>query len=300
MAQILNGKVVAQQIQNKIKSTIEELNGTPRLTVILCTDDPASNVYVQRKIKICEEVGIESRLIEPHKDRRWSYLGSDVLFEHVAYESQRWQTDGILLQLPLPADMMAMKDMIIDKINPLKDVDCFTSSNYGNLLRGSPTFLPCTPHGICHLLKYYNIALNGKKVVIINRSNIVGKPLMAMMLQNSDYGNATVCVCHDHTPPDTLRETCLWADIIVVAVGKPKFLTKDMVRKESIVIDVGINRVDGKVCGDVDFENVSEIVSAITPVPGGVGPCTVAMLMGNTLQSFKRKRGVDAHYWDNW
>lgn len=194
-------------------------------------------------------------------------------------------TDGILVQLPLPKRLDHLD--VFDLIDPIKDVDVFSPTNVGLLHQGRPRYVPCTPAGIQELLLRHAIQISGKKVCIINRSDIVGRPLQALLSQNNNKANATVTLCHDHTPPGLLRDVCLDSDIIVVAVGKPKFLTADMVPTGCIVVDVGINRVDGKVVGDVDFGPVERKARAISPVPGGVGPCTVAMLMRNCVEAWK-------------
>lgn len=291
---ILDGKAVADRVLEKVKAEIEKYKFRIRLSVILCTDDPASKIYVDRKIKTCESVGIQGRLLTPHKTGwGWSHRKHDLLTEEIQMANDHL-CDGILLQLPLPKDMN--KRSFLNLINPLKDVDVFTSVNVGLLLQGTPRFLPCTPAGIRQMFIDHGIVTEGKKVVIVNRSDVVGKPLQAMLIQDDpQFGNATVAMCHDHTPPATLKETCLWADIIIVAVGIRNFLTADMVRPGAVVVDVGINRDEsGKVCGDVDFGPVAEKSAWISPVPGGVGPCTVAMLMKNTLSAHKQLND----YWD--
>lgn len=272
-ARILNGITIANQLKQEMKKELENRD-PPHLGVILCSDDPASQLYVRKKQEACAEVGIKSTLIRPTKS---PLEVIDDLNNDPTYH-------GILVQLPLPKSINLTPHAVFDRINPFKDVDVFSPVNVGLLLQGRPRFIPCTPQGIQHLLTRSDIRIEGKKVVIINRSDIVGKPLSALLIQDHSEANATVCLCHDRTPPTRLKEVCLAADIIVVAVGKPSFLTPDMVNERSIVIDVGINRMNGKVVGDV-ADGVAEKVAAITPVPGGVGPMTVTMLLRNTIKA---------------
>jgi methylenetetrahydrofolate dehydrogenase (NADP+)/methenyltetrahydrofolate cyclohydrolase len=280
---VLDGKTVSQAIQDKIKLEVETLNGQPGLAVILVGENPASRVYVNNKKKACERVGIRS--IEHH-------LPDDIkqaeLAELIEMLNQDDTVDGILLQLPLPGHLDS--DALLHTINPAKDVDGFHPENMGKLLQGLDTFQSCTPYGVMEILKYYKINFEGKHVVIIGRSNIVGKPLAAMMLK----ANATVTVCHSRTTdlPSITRQ----ADILVAAIGKPEFVTKDMLKDGAVVVDVGINRIDApdspkgtRLVGDVNYTESCQKASAITPVPGGVGPMTISMLLSNTLTSFKRK-----------
>jgi methylenetetrahydrofolate dehydrogenase (NADP+)/methenyltetrahydrofolate cyclohydrolase len=202
------------------------------------------------------------------------------LLQEIKAHNNDPEVDGILVQLPLPVD----PGSVFDAIDPAKDIDVFNPTNVGMLLQGRPRFLTCTPNGIRHLLRYYNIPVQGRKVAVINSSNIVGKPLFALLVNDG----ATVTICNHHTPPELLKQVCLGSEIIVVAVGIPGFLTADMVTPDSVVVDVGITRRDGKILGDVDYEPVSRVVKAITPVPGGVGPMTVAMLLENTTLAAER------------
>jgi methylenetetrahydrofolate dehydrogenase (NADP+)/methenyltetrahydrofolate cyclohydrolase len=310
MAKLLDGNSISSQIRAEIKEEVKRrLNPDEKygamvarkpacLAVVLCSNDPASEIYVQRKREACAEVGITSRLIRPFEGgiENWQNPQNHLLsiIDHLNNDKS---VDGILVQLPLPPELDGTKFMeykmpsfqyqVFDRIDPLKDVDVFNPVNVGLLLQGRPRFIPCTPQGIQELLIRSNIQIKGKKVCIINRSDVVGKPLHALLVQNNEDANATVTVCHDHTPPDRLKEVCLRSDIIVVAVGKPKFLTEDMVPEGAVVIDVGINRIPGskKIVGDVDFESVSKKASAISPVPGGVGPMTVTMLLRNVLKA---------------
>jgi methylenetetrahydrofolate dehydrogenase (NADP+)/methenyltetrahydrofolate cyclohydrolase len=302
---LLDGKVVANKILADIKEQIARYRACPILSVILTTDDPASKVYVNRKIKACEEVGIRGRLILPHHESSWEVRKYDLLYETIARQND-FPVNGVLVQLPLPESFTPYKHTLLDCIDPMIDVDVFTSTNVGMLLQGRPRFLPCTPHGIYRLMRYYGIEPAKRKVLIINRSDVVGKPLQSMLIQDTYKvgheetlytGNATVTMCHDHTPPIMLKEICQDSDIIIVAVGKRNFLTADMIRPGAVVIDVGINRgEDGKIYGDADFPNVVQKAAAITPVPGGVGPCTVAMLMYNTWQAYKLKNEIWTEY----
>ncbi|MCR5553593.1 MAG: bifunctional methylenetetrahydrofolate dehydrogenase/methenyltetrahydrofolate cyclohydrolase FolD [bacterium] len=283
--EIINGTQVAFLVKEKLKDDIKnnfiELNrAVPKLAVILVGNDPASLIYVEGKSKACSQVGISSQMF--HLDEKTT---ENELREVIEKLNKDKTVDGILLQLPLPKHFDENK--MVNLISPEKDVDGLTRVNLGKLISNDNTGLfSCTPSGIIELLKYYNVNLKGKDVVIINRSLLVGKPL-AFMFLNED---STVTICHSKTKD--LKEKTLKADIIVVAVGKKGFLTQDMVKDGAIVIDVGINRNNEakKVCGDVDFENVSKKASLITPVPGGVGPMTIAMLLKNTYLAAIKNR----------
>lgn len=273
MAKIISGKEISAKLKNSLKEQVTQLSNNgikPALAVIIVGEDPASKVYVRNKKKACEEVGIKSlEFAMPEQTTEPELLS---LIDEL--NSQR-DIDGILVQLPLPSHLNEKN--VIEHINPLKDVDAFHAINVGKIMTGNFEFLPCTPAGIIHLLDASNIEISGKHCVIIGRSNIVGKPLAMLML----HRDATVTICHSKT--QSLKEHCRTADILVAAVGRANFVTADMVKPGAVVVDVGINRcADGKLCGDVDFENVKNIASYITPVPGGVGPMTVAMLMQNT------------------
>jgi methylenetetrahydrofolate dehydrogenase (NADP+)/methenyltetrahydrofolate cyclohydrolase len=299
MAKILDGKAIAAQIRSEIKLTLDERktrvmagervfssdSPPPCLAVVLCSDDPASQIYVEKKREACREVGINSFVVKPFNGTgvaNWMDPQNHLL-SMIEWLNQDASVQGILVQLPLPKPLDQHE--VFDHIDPLKDVDVFTPENVGLLLQGRPRFIPCTPAGIQELLTRSGVAIEGKRVCIINRSDVVGKPLSALLCQNNEQANATVTLCHDYTPPERLREACLASDIIVVAVGKPKFLTADMVPEGAVVVDVGITRVEGskKIVGDVDFEPVAAKASAISPVPGGVGPMTVTMLLRNTM-----------------
>ncbi|MBN2042560.1 MAG: bifunctional methylenetetrahydrofolate dehydrogenase/methenyltetrahydrofolate cyclohydrolase FolD [Candidatus Aenigmarchaeota archaeon] len=273
-AKIIDGREIAGKIKEELEKRVgvlKEKGVTPKLVVILVGNDPASDVYVRSKMKRSKEIGIASELIRYPED-----ITENELLEKIAGLNKNPEVHGILVQLPLPNEIDEKK--VIDSIDPKKDVDGFSPVNVGNLLIGETAFESCTPKGIMRMLDIEGIPVEGKEIVIINRSNIVGKPLTAMMIKKS----GTVTVCHSRTkdiPSHTRR-----ADILVSAVGKPKFITEHMVKEEAVVIDVGTTKDSkGKLCGDVDFEKVKEKAGYITPVPGGVGPMTVIMLMENTV-----------------
>lgn len=279
MAVIINGKEVSQKTREDLKydvaSFTEKYKRAPGLAVIMVGDNPASAVYVRNKHKGCLDVGITSYEITMPKETEESEL-----LEKIKELNSDPKVDGILVQLPLPEHIN--EQIVIEAISPDKDVDAFHPENVGRIMIGNYTFLPCTPAGIIELLKYYNIGIEGKRCVIIGRSNIVGKPMAHLLLER----NGTVTVCHSRTKdlPTITKE----ADILVVAIGRANFVTADMVKPGAVVIDVGINRgEDGKLYGDVDFTSVQPIASAITPVPGGVGPMTISMLLKNTLAAAK-------------
>lgn len=273
---IIDGKHVSDLIRDELKDEIAQINEQGdiiRLAVIIVGKDPASEIYVRNKIKACEYVGIESLCYT---------FPENVFEEEILSLIDKLNNDesvyGILVQLPLPNHLN--KERILNKINVCKDVDGFSAYQAGRLFLGENALVSCTPKGIVELLHRYNIDLVGKNAVVIGRSNIVGKPTAMLLMQN----NATVTVCHSRTT--NLAEYTKKADVIVLAVGKPQFLTSDMIKDGVVVIDAGINRVNGKLCGDSDFEVIKDKCSFITPVPGGVGPMTVTMLLKNTLQSY--------------
>ena len=299
-AQILDGKGTAEQIREEIKndvaSFVEEVGVQPTLAVVLVGDDPASQVYVRNKENACAKVGVRSLMYRLPKETK-----SDELCDLIAKLNADASVHGILVQLPLPQGIDEKR--ILDLIDPKKDVDAFHPENVGLLSQGRPRFLPCTPYGIQRLLARYNIETKGKRVVVIGRSDIVGKPMGLLFLQKGPGGDATVTVCHSRTAnlPEVVRE----ADIVVAAIGKAEFVTADMIKPGAIVVDVGMNRVQrevvdengekktvGKLVGDVDFESVKEVASWITPVPGGVGPLTVTMLLLNTLNAARLQTGA--------
>lgn len=275
MYQLINGKEVAEKIKLQVKEEVKSLGKDVTLAVVIVGDNPASKVYVNNKKKACKLVGIQS--LEYGLPENTS---EDELLSLIDRLNNYNYVDGILVQLPLPRHINT--DMVIKRINPEKDVDGFTAINTGKLWLGQYDIAPCTAMGVIELLDYYNIDIAGKHCVIVGRSNIVGKPVAALMLER----NATVTVCHSKT--QNLYDITRTADILITAVGKPKFITRDMVKDGAVVIDVGINRDEnGKLYGDVDFENVKDKTTAITPVPGGCGPMTVAMLVKNTLEAAK-------------
>lgn len=282
MVQILDGVAIAADICSEIKIEIANYKVPPCLAVVLCSTDPASEIYVRKKQEACNRVGIQNFLIKPFPDGIEKHLDPMAdLISLIDRLNKDQSVHGILVQLPLPGPLETAR--IFDAINPLKDVDVFSPTNVGLLLQGRPRFIPCTPQGIQELLTRSGVQIAGKQVAIINRSDIVGKPLSALLMQDHGAANATVITCHDKTPPERLKQICLSSEIIVVAVGKPGFLTADMVSDGTVVIDVGINRLGKKIVGDVDFEAVSKKASWISTVPGGCGPCTVASLLKNVL-----------------
>ncbi len=273
--QILDGKALSEEIKNNLKIKVTNAKSEIGLAVILVGDDPASNLYVSMKQKACEFVGIKSILIRLPEN-----ISEDILINEITKLNNQENIDGILVQLPLPHQIDTQK--ILSLISPEKDVDGFHPVNIGKvLLNLKDGFAPCTPLGMVRLLEKYNLQdLRGKNAVVVGASNIVGKPIASLLLNL----NATVDICHVYTK--NLKEHTLKADILVVAVGKANLITEDMVKDEVIILDVGINKLEnGKIVGDVDFENVSKKASFISPVPGGVGPMTIAMLLENTIKS---------------
>ena len=282
MAKILSGKIVSARVKDELKKEVEELSQRGKqtgLAVVLVGDDSASKVYVRNKEKACEEVGIYS---EVH--RLSANTSEEELLKLINELNENDKIDGILDQLPLPKHLD--DKVIIDNIKPEKDVDAFHPSNVGKIMIGDYDFLPCTPAGIMELIHESGVEVDGKTCVVIGRSNIVGKPMSMLLL----HENGTVTTCHSHTK--NLAEVTKSADILVAAVGIPKFVKADMVKPGAVVIDVGMDRDEnGKLCGDVDFNEVEPVAGAITPVPGGVGPMTIAMLMRNTVTASKKKLG---------
>lgn len=280
MAHIINGKEISADLKSRIaeetKLMKENTGKVPGLAVIIVGEDPASKVYVSNKEKACEAVGFYSEKIALKENTT-----EEELLKIIERLNADTKINGILCQLPLPKHIN--EKTVINAISPEKDVDAFHPVNVGKIMIGDFDFLPCTPAGIMEMLRYENIDTVGKRCVVIGRSNIVGKPMAMLML----HKNATVTVCHSKTV--NLKEICREADILVAAVGKANFVTADMVKPGAVVIDVGMNRVDGKLCGDVAYSEVEPIASAITPVPGGVGPMTIATLMQNTLTAAKKQ-----------
>lgn len=278
---ILNGKLVAKKIKEELKIEVDKLREKgiiPKLAVIMVGDNPASKVYVKNKSKACQKVGVEFEEFLLNEN-----ITQNELFDLIDKLNADDSINGILLQSPIPNHLD--QNMAFKRIDHKKDIDGFNPINVGNLSIGNDCFISCTPYGVMKILEYYNIELEGKNAVVLGRSNIVGKPMVQCLLDK----NATVTVCHSRTK--NIKEITKSADILISAIGKPKFVTYDMVKKDAVVIDVGINRLEnGKICGDVDFEEVSKIASKITPVPGGVGPMTIAMLMYNLVKATKNQK----------
>ena len=284
-AKILDGNALAQKLRAGFKQEADQLAAQgirPGLAVILVGEDPASQVYVRNKVNACAQAGFHSEKHSYPAD-----VEAATVFAKIAELNADPAIHGILVQLPLPKHFDA--EAVLEAIAPEKDVDGFRAENVGALMQGKPCFIPCTPYGAMKFFEDAGITLRGKEAVIVGRSNIVGKP-MAMLLM---HAGATVTICHSQT--QDLKAHCRRADILVAAIGKPKMITGDMVKPGAVVIDVGINRLQdgpdaGKLCGDVDFDSAKEVASYITPVPGGVGPMTITMLLANTLESAQRKR----------
>ena len=273
MSIVINGRELASKISAKVKERVEELKRKgvyPCITAVLVGNDEASAIYVREKIKQCEKVGIKAQLLHLPQD-----MDTESLIKEVKKLSLDKTVHAILVQLPLPRQID--ENAVLESISPEKDVDCLNPLNLGRLLVNDDCIESCTPKGIIRILENFNIPLEGKNVVVVNRSKIIGKPLSLMLLKK----NATVRICHSKT--EKLADHLSRADIIIVGVGKPKFLTVDMIKSGAVIIDVGTNKVNNKVVGDVDFESVKEKASFITPVPGGVGPMTVAMVLENTV-----------------
>jgi methylenetetrahydrofolate dehydrogenase (NADP+)/methenyltetrahydrofolate cyclohydrolase len=294
--QILNGREAAQAIKDSLKIKIAQLASqgkeVPHLAAILVGANGASETYVAAKVKACEEVGFKSTLIRAEED-----ITAQKLLDTIRELNGDPDVDGILVQLPLPKHIS--EEEVINAIDPGKDVDGFHPSNVGRMVLGQSTFVPATPYGIMLLLEHYKVETKGKHAVVIGRSNIVGRPMSILLSGNSNPGNCTVTLCHSHTP--NLKELCLKADIIIAALGRPEFVTADMVKDGAVVIDVGITRVEDpskksgfKLKGDVAYDEVAPKCSFITPVPGGVGPMTIAALMKNTFKSCAQKHYEEA------
>ena len=293
--QILNGKEASQAIKDSLKIEMAQMavqgKPVPHLVAILVGNNGASETYVASKVKACQEVGFKSTLIRLEED-----ISSLKLLDIVLDLNSDPDVHGILVQLPLPKHIS--EEDVINTIDPNKDVDGFHPNNIGRMVLGHPTFVSATPYGIMLLLEHYKVETKGKHAVVIGRSHIVGRPMSILLSGNADPGNCTVTICHSHTK--NIKEICLTADIIIAALGRPNFVTADMVREGAVVIDVGITRVADsskksgyRIAGDVDFENVAPKCSFITPVPGGVGPMTIAALMKNTFKACALK-----HYYE--
>jgi methylenetetrahydrofolate dehydrogenase (NADP+)/methenyltetrahydrofolate cyclohydrolase len=285
-AQIIDGKAIAERVRGEVAAEAAEFTSrtgiVPHLAAVLVGEDPASAVYVRNKQKACDKSGLRSSLFKLSAER-----SQHDLLQLVHKLNRDREVHGILVQLPLPRHIH--ETAVLDAVDPLKDVDCFHPYNVGLLVQGRPRFLPCTPHGCQRLLVEHNVRTAGTHAVVLGRSEIVGKPMALLLMQKGLAADATVTVCHSRTAdlPAVTRQ----ADILVAAIGRPNFVTADMVKPGAVVIDVGINRVGEKLVGDVDYDAVSRIASAITPVPGGVGPMTIAMLLKNTLTAAKLAAG---------
>jgi methylenetetrahydrofolate dehydrogenase (NADP+) / methenyltetrahydrofolate cyclohydrolase len=288
---ILDGKAASQAIKNELKIDVAQLAAegkkVPHLAAILVGTNGASETYVAAKVKACEEVGFKSTLVRFEES-----ISESKLLDKIAELNNDPDVDGILVQLPIPKHISDEK--VINAIDPDKDVDGFHPVNVGKLLQGLPTFVPATPHGIMLLLEHFKVETKGKHAVIVGRSNIVGRPMSVLLSSNANPGNCTVTICHSQTT--NIKEFCLQADIVVAALGKPEFIKADMIKEGAVVIDVGITRVEDatkktgfKLKGDVAYEEVAPKCSWITPVPGGVGPMTIAALMKNTYHSCMNK-----------
>lgn len=288
---LLDGKTASHSVKEALKSKVSAIiahgKRAPHLAVIIVGNNGASETYVASKVKNCAEIGFGSSLVELQESAT-----EQVLLAKIQELNENSEVDGILVQLPLPKHISEQK--VIEAIDPRKDVDGFHPESAGKLVQGLSTFLPATPYGIMLMLEHYNIETKGKHAVIIGRSNIVGRPMSILLSGNHPYGNCTVTICHSHT--HNLKEICLQADILVAALGKPEFVKADMVKQGAIIIDVGITRVADvtakkgfRIKGDVDFHDVAEKTSYITPVPGGVGLMTIAGLLKNTLQAYENR-----------
>ena len=288
-ARVLDGKAIAKQIRGELADQVatftQQYSVVPRLAAVLVGDDPASEVYVRSKRRACEKLGMESELHRLPAD-----TAEDQLLSLISQLNVDEKVSGILVQMPLPKQISEQR--ILDSVAPHKDVDCFHPENVGLLFQGRPRFMPCTPHGVQQCLHRCDVDISGKHVVVIGRSEIVGKPLAILLAQRSSpFGptaaNATVTLCHSRT--NDLPAITKTADILVAAIGKPKFVTADMIKPDAVVVDVGVNRTDEGLVGDVDFEAALEVASAITPVPGGIGPLTIAMVLKNTLTAAEQQ-----------
>ena len=291
--QILDGKLVSKAIKDQLALNVAELKAqgkkVPHLAAILVGNNGASETYVASKVKSCAEIGYHSTLL-----RFDDHISEKHLLDHINMLNENPDVDGILVQLPLPKSIN--EELVINTIDPSKDVDGFHPMNVGKMVSGLPTFIPATPYGIMLMLEHYNIETKGKHAVVIGRSHIVGTPMSILLSRNSNPGNCTVTLCHSQTK--NLKELCLQADIVVAAIGRPDFVTAEMVKEGAVVIDVGINRVADatkksgfRLVGDVKFDEVAPKCSFITPVPGGVGPMTIAALLKNTYHSAIGQKG---------
>jgi methylenetetrahydrofolate dehydrogenase (NADP+)/methenyltetrahydrofolate cyclohydrolase len=293
MTRVIDGNEVGDQIKAELQGSIDALETegvTPGLATVLMSEDGASETYVSMKQRACEEIGIESYHYEIDPDE-----SADALLDTVDSLNEDPAVHGILVQMPLPDHVD--EEAVIERIDPAKDVDGFHPENVGKLVAGNPRFKPCTPHGVQKLLAAYDVETEGKDVVVVGRSDIVGKPMTNLLIQKADGGNATVTMCHSRT--QDLAEKTRDADIVVAAAGVPELVDGSMIAEDAVVIDVGVNRVEAdtekgyELVGDVDFESARERASTITPVPGGVGPMTITMLLYNTVKAASLQTGVD-------
>ena len=287
-AQLIDGKQIAQRIRQQIAQDSAEFQAAsgviPHLAAVLVGEDSASAVYVRTKHKACEAAGMRSTThLLP------AATSESQLLELIASLNADPSVHGILVQLPLPASFNTTR--VLDSVHPLKDVDCFHPENVGRLVQNRPRFLPCTPQGIQVLLRESGVDPAGLHAVVLGRSDIVGKPMGLMLVQKGAWADATVTICHSRTK--NLAEICRSADILIAAIGRPKFVTADMIRPGAVIIDVGVNRVGTQLVGDVDFAPACEVASLITPVPGGVGPMTIAMVLQNTLKAARLQAGIE-------
>lgn len=284
MAQILSGRDAAQawksHIRKEVAGRLAQGKRAPHLAAILVGEDPASQAYIKGKVRDCEEVGFASTLITLSEGTPQAEL-----LKHVAQLNQNPEVDGFIVQLPLPKHLNPNEVLLA--IDPEKDVDGFHPENVGRMALGLPTYLPATPYGMLLLLEHYGISPEGQHAVVVGRSNIVGFPMSILLSRNSKMGNATVTLAHSKTA--NLKKLCRSADLLVAAIGRPKYVTADMIRPGAVVLDVGINRVDGKLVGDVDYDSALDVAGAITPVPGGVGLMTRVGLLMNTLHAARRR-----------
>ena len=282
---VMDGKATAKEIRSEIASETQDWvsqgRPVPTLVAVLVGDDPASQVYIRNKERSCKQVGMNGRVI-----RKSAQTSTAELLDLLATLNSDESVNGILVQLPLPPQVDTLA--VLDAVAPIKDVDAFAPENVGLLVQGRPRFFPCTPHGVVQILKRYDCRIAGRHVVVVGRSDIVGKPLANMLVQRDlgwgpQFANATVTICHSQS--NDLPSVTRTADILVAAVGRPRLITADMIKPGAIVIDVGINRLEDKLVGDVDYASAAKVASAITPVPGGIGPLTIAMLLQNTLKA---------------
>jgi methylenetetrahydrofolate dehydrogenase (NADP+)/methenyltetrahydrofolate cyclohydrolase len=285
LAKILDGKKLAERLTENLKKEVDEYvnkgYNPPTLATILVGNDPASELYVRLKHRACKTIGIESIMISIPED-----VSVEMIQRRIDELNENKNVHGILLQIPLPSHLSQYESELIQRISSKKDVDGFNNQNRGKLFEYDEELAACTPKGIITILEHYDIEIEGKDVTIINRSNLVGKPLIFMFLKR----NGTISVCHTKTKD--IERYIKQADILVVAVGEPNFITKEMIKENAVIVDVGTNRVDGKLCGDVDFEGVLDKVKAITPSPCGVGPMTIYSLMENTITVYKKQVGI--------